>query len=174
MNITMIGMPGCGKSTVGVLLAKAMELDFVDCDLVIQSKHGASLQKIINERGIKGFLEVEEAVLCEIDAKNSVIATGGSAVYSERAMQHLQTDALTLYIRLPYAEIERRLTNIQTRGVAMEKGTTLEDIYNERIPLYERYADVTVDADGLDIEETVLRAKNAINSYLIQKMKKVY
>lgn len=158
MNIIMIGMPGCGKSTVGVLLAKALELDFVDCDLIIQKKQGKSLQKIINERGTDGFLAVEQDVLCGVDATGSVIATGGSAVYSEQAMRHLQKDAVTLYIKLPYDAIERRLTNIKTRGVAMQKGKTLRDLYDERVPLYERYADVTLDADGLDIEETVEKA----------------
>lgn len=168
----MIGMPGCGKSTVGVLLAKALNLNFTDCDLIIQTKKGASLQEIINERGTKGFLEVEEAVLCGIKVENTVLATGGSAVYSERAMKQLMRDSLTVYIKLPYAEIERRLTNLKTRGVAMGEGKTLLDVYNERVPLYERYADVTVDADGLDIEATAMRAKDAVNSYLIQKIKK--
>ena len=158
MNVIMIGMPGCGKSTVGVLLAKALELDFVDCDLIIQNKHGASLQKIINERGTDGFLAVEEEVLCGVDATDSVVATGGSAVYSDRAMRHLKKDSVTLYLKLPYAEIERRLTNIKTRGVAIQKGKTLRDLYDERVPLYERYADITLDADGLDIEKTVEKA----------------
>ncbi len=158
MNVIMIGMPGCGKSTVGVLLAKALELDFVDCDLIIQKKHGASLQKIINERGTDGFLAVEEEVLCGVDATDSVVATGGSAVYSDRAMRHLKKDSVTLYLKLPYAEIERRLTNIKTRGVAIQKGKTLRDLYDERVPLYERYADITLDADGLDIEKTVEKA----------------
>ncbi len=162
MNIVMIGMPGCGKSTVGVLLAKALELDFIDCDLIIQKKHSASLQKLINLHGTKGFLEIEENVLSEIEADGAVIATGGSAVYSERAMENLKKDALTLYIKLPYEEIERRLTNIKTRGVAMEKGATLRDIFDERSPLYERYADIILDACGLDIEETVLTAVKLI------------
>lgn len=173
MNIVMIGMPGCGKSTVGVLLAKSMELDFVDCDLVIQKKYGASLQRIINERGTKGFLAVEEDVLCGVDAECAVIATGGSAVYSERAMEHLKKDAVTLYIRLPYEEIERRLTNIKTRGVAMEKGKTLRDLYAERTVLYERYADVTVDADGLDIEETVAKAVASVGGPLKSDSKNI-
>lgn len=174
MNIIMIGMPGCGKSTVGVLLAKALNLNFTDCDLIIQTKKGASLQEIINERGTKGFLEVEEAVLCELEAEDTVLATGGSAVYSERAMKHLAKNAIAVYIKLPYAEIERRLTNLKTRGVAMGEGKTLLDVYNERVPLYERYADVTVDADGLDIEATALHAKDAISSHLIQRTKKTY
>ncbi len=155
-------MPGCGKSTVGVLLAKALELDFIDCDLIIQKKYSSSLQKLINERGIRGFLDIEEDVLASLEAEGAVVATGGSAVYSERAMTHLKKDAITLYIKLPYEEIEHRLTNIKTRGVAIEQGKTLKDLFDERTPLYERYADLTVDADGLDIERTVDAAARII------------
>ncbi len=165
MNIVMIGMPASGKSTVGVLLAKALGLDFVDCDLIIQKKYASSLQKLIEKHGIRGFLDIEADVLASVDMRDTVIATGGSAVYSHRAMEHLKKDALTVYIKLPYDEIERRLTNIKTRGIAMEKGTTLSDIYAERTPLYERYADITLDASGFDIEKTVEEAATLLREH---------
>ena len=158
MNILLIGMPGCGKSTVGVLLAKAIGYDFIDCDLLIQKKCGMKLQDIINTRGIDAFLEEEEAVLSALETDRCVIATGGSAVYSEAGMMHLKRNAVTVYISLPPAEIEKRLTNIKTRGVAMSAGTTVADLYAQRCPLYEKYADVTLNADGLSVEKTVERA----------------
>ncbi len=158
MNILIIGMPGCGKSTVGVLLAKVMQYTFVDCDLLIQKRAAMSLQNIIDRRGLEAFLAEEEAALCALCEDGSVIATGGSAVYSEAAMTHLKKDAITLYLSLPCHEIERRLTNIKTRGVAMSKGETIASLYEERRPLYEKYADITLDAYGLDIEETVEHA----------------
>jgi len=158
MNIVLIGMPGCGKSTVGVLLAKALGYDFIDCDLLIQKRCGMKLQDIINTRGIDAFLAQEEAVLSSLETDGCVIATGGSAVYSDTAMMHLKRNALTLYIALPLGEIEQRLTNIRTRGVAMSAGMTIADLYAERCPLYERYADITLNAAMQSIEETVERA----------------
>ena len=157
MNIVLIGMPGCGKSTVGVLLAKALGYDFIDCDLLIQKKCGTKLQDIINTRGIEAFLAEEEAVLSSLEAERCVIATGGSAIYSEAGMMHLKRNAVTVYISLPFEEIERRLTNIKTRGVAMTAGTTIADLYAQRCPLYEKYADITVYAAHMTIEETVER-----------------
>ncbi len=166
MNIILIGMPGCGKSTVGVLLAKALGYDFTDCDLLIQKKCGMKLQDIINTRGISAFLAEEEAVLAALETDNCVIATGGSAVYSDIAMKHLKRNALTLYISLPLAEIERRLTNIRTRGVAMSAGTTIADLYAERCPLYEKYADITLSANTQSIEETVAHAAALIAEHI--------
>ncbi len=158
MNIVLIGMPGCGKSTVGVLLAKALGYDFIDCDLLIQKRCSMKLQDIINTRGIDAFLAEEEAVLSTLETDGCVIATGGSAVYSEAGMKKLKQNAVTVYVSLPLAEIEKRLTNIKTRGVAMAAGTTIADLYAQRCPLYEKYADVTLCADGLSVEETVERA----------------
>ena len=158
MNIVLIGMPGCGKSTVGVLLAKALGYDFIDCDLLIQKKCGMKLQDIINERGIEAFLAEEEAVLSALEAERCVIATGGSAIYSEAGMMHLKRNAVTVYVSLPLGEIERRLTNIKTRGVAMSAGTTIADLYAQRCPLYEKYADITLHAADMTIEQTVERA----------------
>lgn len=166
MNIILIGMPGCGKSTVGVLLAKVMQYTFVDCDLIIQKRCGMSLQDIIDSRGLEAFLNEEEATLCSIHENGSVIATGGSAVYSEVAMRHLKKNAVTVYISLPCHEIERRLTNIKTRGVAMSKGESIASLYEERRPLYERYADITIDAYGLEIEETVEKAAVLISEFI--------
>lgn len=166
MNVVLIGMPGCGKSTVGVLLAKTLQYTFVDCDLIIQKRCGMSLQDIIDQRGLPAFLEEEEAALCELSEDGSVVATGGSAVYSERAMKHLKENAVTVYISLPCDEIKRRLTNIKTRGVAMSKGETIESLYEKRRALYEKYADVTLEAEGLELEETVEKAAELIKAYV--------
>lgn len=154
-NIILIGMPACGKSTFGVVLAKTLGMSFVDTDLLIQQQTGRLLQDIIDNDGMDAFLEVEEDVLTHVDAENSVIATGGSAVYSDRGMKYLRTIGEVIYIRLPLEEIRRRLNNIKTRGIAMAPGDTLEDIYNRRIPLYEKYADIVMDSTGLTLEEFV-------------------
>ena len=154
-NIVLIGMPGCGKSTVGVLLAKALGMAFVDTDVVFQAKEGRKLQRIIEEIGIDAFLAREEEAILSLACDKTVIATGGSVVYGARAMRHLHESGLVVYIRLPYVEIERRLSNLATRGVTLREGQTLSDLYDERIPLYEREADVVLDAEGLQIEQTV-------------------
>ncbi|MGN0774485.1 MAG: shikimate kinase [Candidatus Ventricola sp.] len=154
-NIVLIGMPGCGKSTVGVLLAKALGMAFVDTDVVFQAKEGRKLQRIIEEIGIDAFLAREEEAILSLSCNKTVIATGGSVVYGARAMRHLHESGLVVYIRLPYEEIERRLSNLATRGVTLREGQTLSDLYDERIPLYEREADVVLDAEGLQIEQTV-------------------
>lgn len=154
-NIILIGMPGAGKSTIGVLLAKALGMDFIDTDIIIQQRTGRLLQDIIDNDGIEAFLQVEEDVLASIELKNSVIATGGSAVYSEKAMVSLKRDGKAVYISLPYSEVEKRITNITTRGIVLRSGSTLQDAYNERVPLYEKYADITVDCSGKDIESSM-------------------
>ncbi len=166
MNVVLIGMPGCGKSTVGVLLAKAMQFGFVDCDLLIQKRSSMSLQNIIDTKGLDAFLKEEEATLLTIDDDSCVVATGGSAVYSANAMEHLRKSGVVVYLSLPLEDIEGRLTNIKTRGVAMAKGTTVSDLYNERCPLYEKYADITINAHGLSIEETVEQAVKSLQSVL--------
>lgn len=154
-NIILIGMPGAGKSTIGVLLAKALGMDFIDTDIIIQQRTGRLLQDIIDNDGIDAFLQVEEDVLASIELKNSVIATGGSAVYSETAMTSLKQSGMAVYISLPYSEVEKRITNITTRGIVLRSGSTLQDAYNERVPLYEKYADITVDCSGKDIETSM-------------------
>lgn len=154
-NIVLIGMPGCGKSTVGVLLAKQLGKDFIDTDVVFQAREGRKLQRIIEEIGIDAFLEREEAAILGLSCENTIVATGGSVVYGKRAMEHLHAGGIVVYIRLPYKEIERRLSNLATRGVTLREGQTLSDLYDERIPLYEREADLIFDASGYEIEETV-------------------
>ncbi|MBR5301845.1 MAG: shikimate kinase [Clostridia bacterium] len=148
-------MPGCGKSTVGVLLAKALGMHFVDTDVVFQAREGRKLQRIIDEIGIDAFLKKEEEAILDFSCDHTVIATGGSVVYGERAMRHLHESGVVIYIRLPYAEIERRLSNLATRGVTLRDGQTLYDLYQERIPLYEMQADIVFDAAGFEIEKTV-------------------
>ena len=163
MNIILIGMPGAGKSTLGVLLAKAMNYRFVDTDLMIQERTGEFLYKTIEGRGIDEFLTIEEDVLCGIDFDRTIIATGGSAVYGEKAMNHLKNTGKIIYIKLSCDEIKRRVKNITTRGIVMKKGKTLEDVFAERAPLYEKYADITVECDGISIEESVARIVNMIS-----------
>lgn len=154
-NIVLIGMPGAGKSTLGVLLAKALGKAFVDTDLLIQSKTGQLLQEIIAHRGVDGFLKVEEEVLLEFAATNTVVATGGSAVYSGIAMKHLKEQGIVVYLKLSYRAIEDRISNIASRGIAMGQGQRLEDLYHERSPLYLEYADLMIDCEMLSIEEAV-------------------
>lgn len=154
-NIVLIGMPGCGKSTVGVLLAKAMGFDFLDTDVLLQAREGKLLQQMIDEEGIDSFLRKEEEAVLSVSCDRTVIATGGSVVYSERAMESLRRKATVVYIELPYGEVERRLSNLATRGVTLRPGQTLRDLYEERVPLYRRSADWTLHADGLSIEQTV-------------------
>lgn len=155
-NIVLIGMPGCGKSTVGVLLAKALQMDFIDTDIVLQQQQGKKLQEIINQVGNDAFLKMEEDCVRSLECDQTVVATGGSVVYGKEAMRRLHENGLVVYIRLPYEEIERRLSNLATRGVTLKKGQTLRDLYDERIPLYEAEADYTFEPEESDVQETVL------------------
>ncbi|MFR4351629.1 MAG: shikimate kinase [Roseburia sp.] len=154
-NIVLIGMPGVGKSTVGVVLAKLLGYRFVDADLVIQEKEGKLLREIIEEAGVEGFLEVENRINCELEAERAVIATGGSVVYGREAMMHLKEIGTVLYLKLPCQELSRRLRDIKGRGVVLKDGQTLRELYAERIPLYEKYADITVDVYRLNVEQTI-------------------
>lgn len=148
-------MPGAGKSTVGVLLAKSLGKRFVDTDLEIQNNAGRKLQQIIDADGIEKFLKTEEQVLLQLDCRNSVIATGGSAVYSEKGMKKLAQNGITVFLNVPFEEIERRINNITTRGIAMKNDETLKELYAERMPLYKKYADITVVPWNPSAEETV-------------------
>lgn len=148
-------MPGAGKSTVGVLLAKSLLLDFCDTDLIIQKNAGDSLCKIIERDGIDKFISLEDKVISEQSFENTVVATGGSAVYGENAMKKLKENSIAVYLKVEPEELCRRIDNIQTRGIAMKKGTTIQDLYNERAPLYEKYADITVDCARMTPEECV-------------------
>lgn len=154
-NIILIGMPGAGKSTVGVVLAKKLGYAFVDADLVIQSWEGKLLHEIIAERGVEGFWMLEETVGESIEAERTVIATGGSAVYGENAMAHYKQTGTVVYLSLPLEEIRERLGDLTERGVTLKAGQDLDSLYAERQPLYERYADVTVECEGLSIREIV-------------------
>lgn len=154
-NIILIGMPGAGKSTIGVLLAKTMLLSFVDTDLIIQNKYKSALCDIIESEGTDGFLKIENDVISGCDFENSVVATGGSAVYGEEAMEKLKKDGTVVYLKLPLSELEKRLADIKTRGVAMKNGTTLAELFEERSPLYEKYADITLDCSNLTPEQCI-------------------
>ncbi len=154
-NIILIGMPGVGKSTVGVILAKVMNKEFLDSDLVIQKECSARLKDLIAEHGIDGFNEIENRINAGIHAENTVIATGGSVVYGADAMAHFKEIGTVLYLRLSYSNISKRLGNLDERGVVHREGQTLLDLYEERCALYEQYADVVIDEDDLDIEATV-------------------
>lgn len=144
-NITLIGMPASGKSTIGVLLAKRLGFSFVDVDIVIQEKEQCLLKEIIAREGIEGFLLVEDRVNRELDVERSVIAPGGSVIYGAEAMAHLKEISTVVYLRLSYEELEERLGDLKDRGVALKDGMCLRDLYEERLPLYEKYADITID-----------------------------
>jgi shikimate kinase len=154
-NIVLTGMSGAGKSTLGVLLAKALGMDFVDTDILIQQREGRLLQKILEDDGIERFLQIEESVVTGIHAEGCVIATGGSVVYSDRAMTVLRQEGIAVYLYVTYEELAKRLTNITTRGIVMKKGLSLKDVYEERLPLYEKYSDITVDCSSAHIENCV-------------------
>ena len=161
-NIVLIGMPGAGKSTVGVVLAKNMGYSFVDSDLLIQEQEGKLLHEIIEERGLEGFNEVENQVNAAINIRRAVIATGGSVVYGVQAMEHLKQLGTVVYLSLPYEELEERLGDLNERGVSIREGQTLADLMQERTPLYERYADVTIDCEGRQIREIVQMIREAV------------
>ena len=148
-------MSGAGKSTLGVLLAKAMGKHFTDTDIVIQQHTDKLLQEIIDNEGVEHFLEIEEEVLSTLSLQNAVIATGGSAVYSDKAMQALKRTGTTVYLRVSIEELTRRITNITTRGIVFKGATDFYSVYKERLPLYEKYADITLDCDNQDIETSV-------------------
>lgn len=162
-NIVLIGMPGAGKSTIGVVLAKIAGINFVDTDLLIQQQEGKLLQVIVDEIGCDNFITLEGDFLSAFKTKHvSVVATGGSAVYTEKAMNNLKDIGDIVYLQLPYEEIEKRIHNITTRGLAMAKGKTLLNLYEERLPLYQKYADLIIDCLGKTIEEIALEILNKV------------
>ena len=143
-NLVLIGMPGAGKSTVGVVLAKTLGYDFVDTDILLSQRIGMTLQKFIDLYGIEKFLQEEERAALGLSCENTVIATGGSMVLSDAAMQHLKCGSNVIFFNIPLEELKRRLHNIKTRGIVMKPGQTIEELYGERQPLYEKYADIAV------------------------------
>ena len=165
-NILLVGMPGCGKSTVGVVLAKTIGFDFCDTDLLICKREGCTLQKIIEEKGIEAFGEIENAVGCELELNDTVIATGGSMVLWEDAMLSLKKNSVVVFIDVELAELERRITNITTRGITFAKGETLGDLYRTRRPYYEKYADITVKIRQGSLENTVERLYKEIKNMI--------
>ena len=154
-NITLIGMPGAGKSTIGVVLAKVLGYQFLDSDLLIQKQEKRRLSEIIEEVGYKGFKDVENRVNASIEAENTVIATGGSVVYCEEAMEHLKSIGTVVYLKLSLNALSKRLGNLKGRGVLLREGQTLTDLYEERTPLYEKYADIVIDEEGKDLEASL-------------------
>lgn len=161
-NIILIGMPGAGKSTVGVVLAKKLGYTFIDSDIVIQDEKGMLLHELIEKYGIYGFNEIENEVNSKINAENSVIATGGSAVYGKEAMEHFKSIGQVVYLKLPYNEIENRLGDLNERGVSIKKGQTLSSLYEERVPLYEKYADIIIDCNELSIRDIVSKISEKV------------
>lgn len=154
-NIVLIGMPGSGKSTCGVLAAKALLKNFFDTDLLFQGLEEKKLQDIIDENGIEYFLNAEEQTILSLDINATVIATGGSVVYSDKSMEHLKKGGKIIFLNLSYDTMVDRIKNITTRGVVVKKGDSLKDMYNERLPMYQKWADVIIDCDNKTVEETV-------------------
>lgn len=163
-NIVLIGMPASGKSTVGVLLAKTLGVGFCDTDLLIQQRERRLLQQIIDEEGIEAFLDKECDAILSLNCTDTVIATGGSAVFRAAAMEKLRKNGTIVFLDVPLREVQRRLQNIKTRGVAAQKGESVEEIYNERLPLYRTYADITVRVDAGTAEHTVGEILDALKS----------
>ena len=162
-NIVLIGMPGVGKSTVGVILAKMIGYQFTDADLLIQKQEGKLLHEIIAEKGTDGFIEIEERVNASIEASHTIMDTGGSVVYGKKAMEHLSCIGTVVYLKVPYDTLEKRLEDIKGRGVVLKEGQTLRTLYDERTPLYEKYADIEISEDGLNVEQTVEKLLERLN-----------
>lgn len=163
-NLTLIGMPGSGKSTIGVVLAKVLGYDFLDADLLIQSREGALLQELLDAHGSDAFLDMEQRAICSIQCRRTVIAPGGSCVLRESSMAHLKSLGPVIYLRLSYPELEKRITNLASRGIAFAPGQSLKDVYDQRVPLYETWADRAVDADGQSPQATLDAVRQALGT----------
>lgn len=161
-NVVLIGMPGVGKSTIGVILAKVLGYEFLDSDLLIQKREGRKLHEIISTQGNEAFQKIENEVNVSIRADHTVIATGGSVVYCEEAMRHLCEIGTVVYLKLPLRALKRRLGNLKMRGVILKEGQTLGDLYRERSPLYEKYADITVNESGKNLEDSLREVLKAL------------
>ncbi len=154
-NIVLIGMPGAGKSTLGVVLAKVLGYQFIDTDLLIQERERRLLKDIISQDGLESFIEIENQINASIHTMNSVIATGGSVIYGKEAMKHLREIGTVIYLQLSYQTITKRLGNIRQRGVVLKEGQDLAGIYEERCPLYEKYADIVINCENMEMEDTM-------------------
>ena len=164
-NIILIGMAGVGKSTLGKILSQKLQMHFLDTDTLIQQKTGKKLQETIDEEGIESFMQIEEDVLCSVQCENTIIATGGSAIYYEKAMSHLKQNGIAIYLYTSYEELIARLSNIPTRGIVMKNGSTFKDVYEERLPLYEKYADIVINCSGkISAKENAQKILYKINS----------
>lgn len=163
-NIILIGMPGAGKSTLGVVLAKILGYDFIDADIVIQNQKEKTLQEIIEERGPEGFIEVENEVLCGIEPQRTIVSTGGSAVYSDEAMKHFAEIGRIVFLQISYGQLVDRLGSLRERGVVMKNGMgiSLGELFDERQPLYEQYAQITVDVNDLSIMDAAQKVLKAL------------
>ncbi len=163
-NLILIGMPGAGKSTVGRLLARQIALDFLDTDLLLEARVGCSLQQIVEARGNAGMRAAEERLILSLNCRHTVIATGGSAVYSPAAMAHLKSLGRIIFLHLPLEALQPRLNDLATRGLVRRPGQSLADLYAERLPLYRRYADITLDCLGLTPEEVVRAIRKLVGT----------
>ena len=163
-NVILIGMPGCGKTTIGTELAELIGYGYIDSDSVIVAREGKRLNEIIAELGREGFLDIEAKVNSELCATRCVIATGGSVIYREKAMEKLKTMGKIVYLKLSLDTIASRLGDLKARGVALKEGFTLKDLYEERVPLYEKHADIAVDLDGLTVLEAAKKVQQAVEA----------
>lgn len=163
-NIILIGMPGCGKSTIGVVLAKSLGYRFIDSDLLIQEREQRLLHEIITQDGLEAFNQIENLVNASIETSSSVIATGGSVIYGQEAMKHLKKIGTVIYLQLPENLLSERLGDLNQRGVSIKAGQTLHSLYEERIPLYEKYADITIDCAKKEIRDCVYEIKSIIQN----------
>ena len=163
-NVILIGMPGSGKSTCGVIAAKVLLKNFFDTDLLLQGLESSRLQDLIDSKGTDYFYKAEEKAILSLNIEASVIATGGSVIYSEKAMEHLRSLGTVVYLHLEYETMLERIHNFTTRGIVVKNGSTLLDMYNERLPLYEKYADIIIRCDNNTVEETVMQIVNQVNS----------
>lgn len=164
-NLVFIGMPAVGKSTVGVVVAKQLGKRFVDSDLLIQEQEGKLLREIIAEVGEEEFLKIESQVNCNINVQNSVISPGGSVIYCEEAMEHLKKIGTIVYLKASFQTIKRRIKDPKKRGVVLREGQTFRNLYDERVRLYEKYADITVSEDGCKLDETIANVLEAVEAY---------
>lgn len=163
-NIVFVGMPASGKSTVGVIVAKVMGMNFIDSDIVIQQRENDKLNELIEEYGIDDFLKREEQALLSINVDNTVIATGGSAIYSDAGMKHLSNNATIIYLKVSLDNLKDRLTDLKARGVVIRPGESIEQMYTTRSVLYEKYADIIVEEKGTSIEDTVCLVMEQLRS----------